>query len=106
MIRYCIIFLLLATVSSARAETQKDQEQKQERFNQHKQEMKTRLDTRISTLQKAKTCVESAQDHEALRTCHDEFEKHRDELPKVRHRDHQHAAGHRFEKERDKIQKN
>jgi hypothetical protein len=101
---YSILLLCLITSQAAFAEDQKDASQF--KFNDRKEEMIKGLDARIAALQKARSCAASAADQEALKDCHEELEKSRDEFPRLGKRNYHRGSTHRFDKERDKVQKN
>lgn len=56
-----LLFVLILTASSSFAE--------EGGFEKRKQEMTAHLEARIQALTTAKSCVASAQDHEALKSC-------------------------------------
>ena len=101
---YSILLLCLITSQAAFAEDQKDASQF--KFNDRKEEMIKGLDARIAALQKARSCAASAADQEALKDCHEELEKSRDEFARLGKRNYHRGSTHRFDKERDKVQKN
>ena len=66
-----VLFSLLAmssVLTAAHAE-----EKSGEKFEEHKKEMISNLDSRIASLNEAKACAQSASSGEGLKACHDKL---------------------------------
>lgn len=77
-----ILFVASAVLISSTAFAQQQNgspgeqgQNRQQKFQEIKQRMLDRIDQRINTLQDAKSCVEQAQDPQALKACRPQHEE-------------------------------
>ncbi|OQW49384.1 MAG: hypothetical protein A4S09_11900 [Proteobacteria bacterium SG_bin7] len=76
--KYFIIITLLVGFSMAFA----DDKETPEKLQQHKKEVLEHIDIKIQSLQKAKECVNAAQNKEAMKACHEQMKAEHQEMRK------------------------
>lgn len=67
----CCVFYSAVDSGVSFAEGGSHDDMKKAMFQEHKAQMLKGMDEQIAALQSSKTCVAAANDHEALKTCHE-----------------------------------